>query len=143
MILISHRGNLNGKFLEKENSKNYIDVAINLGYDVEIDVRYHENEWFLGHDEPLYKIEYNWLIDRKNKLWVHCKNINAVTELLNSDINFFWHENDVLTLTSKNFIWAHPNKQPIKNSIAVLPELNNEDITQCIGVCSDYAKNYY
>jgi hypothetical protein len=30
MIIISHRGNLNGKFLEKENSKNYIDVAINF-----------------------------------------------------------------------------------------------------------------
>jgi hypothetical protein len=133
---------VNGKCLEKENSKEYIETAINLGFNVEIDVRYYQNKWFLGHDCPLYEIEYNWLIDRKNKLWVHCKNTNAITELLDSDIHYFWHENDTLTLTSKNFIWTYPNKQPIKNSISVLPELNNDDISQCIGICSDYIKNY-
>ena len=27
-------------------------------------------------------------------------------------------------------------------SIAVLPEINNDDLTQAIGICSDYIKNY-
>ena len=59
-----------------------------------------------------------------------------------SDINYFWHEYDTATLTSKNYIWAYPGKQPIKNSIAVMPEIHKEDINQCVGICSDYIKNY-
>ena len=58
------------------------------------------------------------------------------------DINFFWHENDTITLTSKKNIWAFPGKQPIQRSIAVLPEIHNDDVSNCIGVCSDYIINY-
>ena len=47
-----------------------------------------------------------------------------------------------MTLTSKSYIWAYPGKQPIKNSIAVMPEIHNDDISQCLGVCSDYIQNY-
>ena len=34
MILISHRGNINGKNLNIENHPSYIDKAIEAGYDV-------------------------------------------------------------------------------------------------------------
>ena len=44
--------------------------------------------------------------------------------------------------TSKNIIWSHPNNPPIKNSVAVLPEVNNYSISECLGICSDYIKNY-
>ena len=30
----------------------------------------------------------------------------------------------------------------LKNSIAVLPEINNDDVSQCSGICSDYIKDY-
>ena len=40
MILISHRGNLDGKELSFENRPDYIDKAIRHGFDVEIDIRY-------------------------------------------------------------------------------------------------------
>ena len=33
-------------------------------------------------------------------------------------------------------------KQPIKNSIAVMPEIYNDIIKQCHGICSDYVRNY-
>ena len=56
--------------------------------------------------------------------------------------NYFWHEEDTLTLTSKKYLWVYPSKQPIKNSIAVMPELNDDDISECIGICSDYIENY-
>ena len=39
MKLISHRGNINGKIEKFENNPNYIDTAIEQGYDVEIDLR--------------------------------------------------------------------------------------------------------
>jgi len=38
MILISHRGNINGRLESYENAPNYIDSAISKGYDVEIDI---------------------------------------------------------------------------------------------------------
>lgn len=56
--------------------------------------------------------------------------------------NYFWHETDTVTLTSKGFPWAYPNRQPIKGSIAVMPELNNDDVTECYGVCSDVIEQY-
>ena len=36
--LISHRGNLHGKFASLENSPEYIEEAIDKGFDTEIDV---------------------------------------------------------------------------------------------------------
>jgi len=101
MILISHRGNINGKLPELENSIDYINNAIKLGYDVEIDVWMIEGVLFLGHDEPQYGITQHWLNERCTKLWIHCKNIEAVEWF--SDIgvfNRFWHETDTITLTS-------------------------------------------
>ena len=137
MILISHRGNIDGRIIEKENTTTYIDDAIKLGYDVEIDVWYINSKFYLGHDKSEYEISYDWIIDRCEKLWVHCKNVECMNILLDTKLNCFWHENDTITLTSKNYIWAYPGKQPIKNSIAVLPEINDDDISQCIGVCSN------
>jgi hypothetical protein len=54
MILISHRGNLNGKDVDNENNPLYIDRALGKGYDVEVDVWYVNGKWYLGHDEPTY-----------------------------------------------------------------------------------------
>ena len=88
--------------------------------------------------------DFKWFIDRISKLWIHCKNIESLISFQESEyeFNFFWHQEDDVTLTSKNYTWAYPGKQPIKNSIAVMPEIHKENITQCIGVCSDYIKNY-
>jgi len=144
MILIAHRGNIDGRIESLENQPMYIDLAISKGYDVEIDVWYKDDILLLGHDKPDYDVDFNWFKDRIDKLWVHCKNIEAIIYFKNCgyDINYFWHENDTITLTSLNHIWAFPNKQPILNSIAVMPEINNDDVSQCMGICSDYIKKY-
>ena len=57
MILISHRGNINGKINELENNPDYINDALIIGYDVEIDIWVINNELFLGHDEPVHNID--------------------------------------------------------------------------------------
>lgn len=148
MILISHRGNINGRIEDSENNPTYIDVALNLGYEVEIDVWFFNDELWLGHDEPQYRISQNWLEERSEDLWVHCKNIEAIEYFSDEktgfgiDINYFWHQTDDVTLTSFGYIWAYPGKQPIKNSIAVMPEVKNDDIKNCIGICSDYIYKY-
>jgi len=144
MFLISHRGNIDGKFDSYENEPVYIDKAISEGYDVEVDVWYKDKVLFLGHDTPQYGVDFRWFRDRISKLWIHCKNTESVIYFKECgyDFNYFWHEEDTITLTSQNHIWAYPGKQPIKNSIAVMPEINNDDISQCLGICSDYIKKY-
>lgn len=145
MILISHRGNLNGRVEDLENTPEYIDLALSKGFDVEIDTWFVDGKIYLGHDSPDVEISESFLIQRKDKLWVHCKNVDMVS-FLNLEkkvlFNYFWHENDTLTLTSKGYIWAYPGKQPIKNSVAVLPEINQDLIMGCIGVCSDFIFKY-
>lgn len=144
MILISHRGNINGRLEQFENDPAYVDLAISKGYNVEVDIWYKDNMLWLGHDNPQYSIDCIWIIDRISNLWVHCKNVESVVHLKESNhpINYFWHQEDDITLTSLNYIWAYPGKQPIKNSIAVMPELHNDDTTNCHGVCSDYIENF-
>ena len=143
MILISHRGNVEGKNLERENHPDYIDEAIALDYDVEIDIWMIKGVLFLGHDEPQYNIIQQWIHERFDKLWIHCKNIEAIEWFNMFDgFNYFWHENDTLTLTSRGAIWVYPGKQPIKGSIAVMPEIYNDNLDNCLGICSDYIQNY-
>lgn len=143
MILISHRGNLYGANKALENSPEYIDETIRQGFDCEIDIWSIDNNIFLGHDSPDYKITLDWLLKRQKNLWVHCKNIKSIEIMRqNLDLHFFWHENDTLTLTSKGIPWVYPGKQPVKDSIAVLPELNNDVTNICLGVCSDFIEKY-
>jgi len=142
MILISHRGNVNGKNVDKENTIEYIENCISLGFEVEIDVWVIDNKIFLGHDEPNDIVSIDWLQKFKNVLWIHCKNTESVVFFKETEFHFFWHEEDTLTLTSKGFLWVYPGKQPISKSIAVMPELHNDNINECIGVCSDYIINY-
>ena len=54
MKLIAHRGNLHGPNPDKENSTDYINEAIESGYNVEIDVWFINNKWYLGHDNHIY-----------------------------------------------------------------------------------------
>ena len=139
-ILISHRGNIDGEFHELENTPTYIESAIKLGYGVEIDVWYINGKFMLGHDEAKYDVDYKFLMNKK--LWCHAKNLDALVEMKKYDIHYFWHEEDTVTLTSKNYIWAYPGTQPIIGSIAVKPELYNENVNKCEGVCSDFIKRY-
>ena len=144
MIYIAHRGNTNGKFESYENEPNYIDMAIKRGFDVEIDVWLVNNLLYLGHDMPQYEVDFRWFRDRISKIWIHCKNVESIVYFKDCgyDFNYFWHENDTLTITTQGYLWVYPGKQPIKDSIAVMPELNNESIEHCLGICSDYIEKY-
>ena len=43
-LLLAHRGNINGKQPDRENSPSYILEAIDAGYSVEVDVWLSEGE---------------------------------------------------------------------------------------------------
>lgn len=139
MILISHRGNLCGAAPSKENTPGYIQEALDLGYEVEIDVWHQSDGWYLGHDEPEYKLEEQFLL--KDKLWCHAKNLHALNKLLELNVMCFWHQSDRYTLTSNNFIWTFPGQPLSAASICVMPErfsVGSQDLSFCAGVCSDF-----
>jgi hypothetical protein len=142
MKFISHRGNINGSNKNSENHPKYINSALDKGYDVEIDVWFLNNKWFLGHDIPQYEVEDNFLIN--NKFWIHAKNGDSFYKLLqNHTSNVFWHTTEDWILTSKGYIWTYPNKKLYPESVCVLPELGyNGDLKKCHGICSDYILEY-
>jgi len=140
--IISHRGNINGPVPEKENSPEYILDALKLGYEVEIDVWYFSNTFFLGHDEPDYQIEESFL--ENERLWCHAKNKEALQRmLLNKKIHCFWHQEDDYAVTSKGFIWAYPGKPAEGKAICVMPERSpGIDVDTFIGVCTDFCERF-
>lgn len=147
MIRISHRGNLNGPNLADENNPELIENVINKNYDVEIDLWVIDEKLYLGHDLPVYEINKSFLVRNSKSLWVHCKNHQALL-LCNTKLdflNYFFHDNDSYTLTSKGFIWCHPKSFVLKKSIFVMPEkviepkfFRREIDNSCLGICSDY-----
>lgn len=147
MLIISHRGNIEYPKPKLENKLSYIDTALNLGYNVELDI-FYDNGFWLGHDKPMYKTAYRWLVNRSNFLWIHCKNLEALQKVKNSNIlNYFWHETDSYTLTSNGYIWTFPNKKVPIGGICVLPDdptnpNKTYDSSNWGGVCSDYIKNW-
>ena len=140
MIFISHRGNLKGPNPEYENSISYINEALKK-FDVEIDLWFKENSFYLGHDMPQYEVNINFL--KNKKLWIHTKNLDCFYELSKYDLNFFWHEKDKIVLTSKGFFWNYPGTELSDKSICVLPEINKQEKFNCFGICSDYILDYY
>ena len=142
MILISHRGNLNGRIPEKENTITYIEDALKKGFHVEIDVcKFDGKQFYLGHDDPQEPASITWL--RDNKLWCHAKSFKALEAMTALGIHCFYHENDPYTLTSRGWIWAYPGQPGGKYTIAVHPEeLHPADVMKFAGVCSDYVEKF-
>lgn len=139
MILISHRGNISGAYPESENSPPYIVKALDMGFQVEIDVWHFDGVFYLGHDKPQYKVRESFLMN--DDFWCHAKNFEALTRLLKIDVNCFWHESDDFTLTSNKKIWTYPNKQVNENSIIVcknIEETVKYSNMQIFGICSDF-----
>ena len=150
MKLIAHRGNINGPNPKVENHPDYIQNALNKGYDVEVDIWYikKNSQLFFGHDEPKYPIELTENLINNDKIWWHTKNLEALEYCINIGPNiipnFFWHQEDDFTITSNGYIWTYPNKHLTKHSICVLPEIFNQKVPKYVaGICSDYISDYH
>ena len=142
MKLIAHKGNINGPDPSTENHPDQIDKCIAEGYDVEIDVRYNveKDKFYLGHDESKYEINWWWLAGRADNLWIHCKDFTTLHEFTTntSGYNYFWHQGDDYTLTSKNYIWSSPGKPFTSQTVMVIENVEDVKEYDCYGICSDY-----
>ena len=139
MKIIAHRGNLTGPNPSIENTVTAIEQCIKQGFDIEIDVWAIDGKLWLGHDNTRNPIPLKYLILKQNNLWIHAKNIAAAEFLAATDLHWFWHEQDTLTLTSKKIIWCH--HAFIKNGITMLHHENelNHLKPGIGGICTDYA----
>ena len=145
MLLISHRGNLNGSNPETENTIPQIEKALNLGFHVEIDLRYEAGGFWLGHDTAQHYIDWFLLkhIRGSERLWCHAKNVDALRKLLDLGIHCFWHQNDYYTLTSNGIVWAYPNHY-CKGAVLVMPSKDFVDNLKepIYGLCVDNPLDY-
>lgn len=137
MIYIAHRGNTVGKKPGLENRPDYLQLALMLGYQVEVDIWY-ECGWWLGHDKPQYKVTRKWIINHSYGCWYHAKNFNALNRLMSDGhVNeVFWHSDDKYVVTKGGHIWTFPGNNFSSLSIVNLKE---KDLTpnKCYGICSD------
>lgn len=155
MKIIAHRGNVDGSNYSTENHPYQVLYAIFKGFDVEVDVWVIEDSSpmiYLGHDKPEYLVDENFFIHIGKHAWFHCKNLNALNFFNEKmpEMNYFWHENDDYTITSKGYIWANPGKQIGKNFVLVLPENTFEKnkmvasarAVSPYAICTDYAESF-
>lgn len=141
MKLISNKGNLRGIISEYENTPEYIEAALNSGFDVKIDLLLNDGKLFIGNDSNKIKLDIDWLEKYHNKLWLECKDINLIQKLNQLDnrgvyLNYFWHENDQITLTSRGYILSYID-EPVIGAIIMTPTIKNDKIKLCYGICSD------
>ena len=146
MRIISHRGNIRGSNLLTENSPRQIELAIKVGYDVEIDLRVSGGKLYLGHDYPKYKIRPLWLYNHSKFLWIHCKDPGAL-EIMNTHykyMNYFTHDKDPYTITSFGIVWCHPDSMYIPGGVWLFPEQKDDIIpTGCYAICTDWPEKYH
>lgn len=155
MILISHRGNILGKALDRENTVDYIVECLRKGFSVEVDVHRLDNEFLcLGHDAPNLDqiIDESFLEDPR--IFVHCKNEDAFEYLSkNPNIQCFFQddENEVFVEngSSRSLIWNHSeNKTVSKNRILVFlgtyEEFKEVYKTGIVpyGICTDHPMSF-
>lgn len=158
MRIISHRGNLNGPDKTRENEMFYLVEALNKGFDIEFDLWYFADRFWLGHDNPERSFSIDtlmiWTSKYSNqKFYVHCKNVWALEKMLyfeKSNLIPFFHDADQCILLRDNTIWVHPNaivsSQSKEKSIAVFPtcrsvqyDINLDlDFKNFYGICTDY-----
>jgi len=145
VILIAHRGNLHGPNPQEENKPEYIQSAIDAGYDVEVDVWLLDDKFYLGHDFPEHEVELKQLERWRNRAWFHAKNLDVLNGMVwfCGGFNIFWHETDKFSLTSKGFIWTYPGEAVTPNSIIVQLGRPNKFLEGKVrGICTDYAAEY-
>ena len=137
MKIISHRGNLYGRELDLENSPQYIDEAVKIGFDVEIDVWFMGGEFYLVHDSPKHKTNLKYL--KNKKFWCHAKNPETLEALISNNVHTFWHDKDVFTITNKGIPLCHINyiNKAINGSVVFATSLKKIKNNNLYGACVD------
>jgi hypothetical protein len=142
MEFISHRGNTKGREPALENTPNFILNAA-AKFRVEIDVWKIKGEYFLGHDEPMHKIDRSFLLD--DRFLLHCKNVDSFMEFGRSGFgeSFFQTDELVVRTSRGNFLVHSTASQGVPDRSDVIRVYLKEDIPEVwehSSVISDYCR---
>ena len=140
---IAHRGNISGKEVESENKIYYVLKALDQSYDVEVDVRSKEGEIYIGHDYCQEKFPFEKFQIHAHKMWIHCKDLESLRHFKSEVVgwNYFFHDNDLATLTSSGVIWLHENAGVVPGGVLVHLKDNPIKTGNLFGICADNFKN--
>lgn len=142
---ICHRGNVKGPVKELENNFGILIQRSIQKQRVELDVWYHENNLWLGHDKPEYKITLDWLGSDKRRL-IHAKDGKTFEYLLQEagkralDIHVFYHTEEDYVLTNKGLVICYPGKPLLEGSLCMMPErasYSTDQLQKSFSICSD------
>lgn len=134
---ISHKGNVTGIDAKTENNPEHINAVLRK-YDVEVDFWVLSNSrLYLGHDEPIHEIDPKFL--QNKRLWIHCKNTQALQYVVDNKLRGFYHNVDDYTMTTTGQIWVYPGKECPKGGVIVKPNkmYTMDEINKAAHVCSD------
>jgi hypothetical protein len=142
MIIYAHRGNVSG-ISPRENHPDFIRLALEQGFGVEVDLWQVEGRWLLGHDGPQFPIEIA-AFDRPDVIF-HLKTPH-LPSLAFADA--FALDQDPYALTLRGRLWTNYGQPVSATSIACAPELVRATeplaefaarCSQAFGVCTDHA----
>lgn len=149
MKIFAHRGNLHGPNPEHENKPEYLQKALDKGYCVEVDVWLKKDGLYLGHDDGVYPIRKEFLID--DRILVHAKHVEVFNYLIKfSNIHTFYQSSDDVCLTSFGYrLW---NEDAYRTNIGpagpedILVDLTSEKIQEKdnpYGLITDLSNCFY
>lgn len=157
MILISHRGNLNGINEKHENDPSYILEAIGKGFMVEMDICYspYQDKLLFAHENTglQFKFDEDFLFENVENLLIHCKDIESLSYFRSKvrGFNFFFHDRSDYAVSSLGWVIAHSKDTTSIDTkykseiIQMLPEkrgFGKEMIKDYHGICSDFIEWY-
>lgn len=142
MIKIAHRGNYAGRVIKRENTPDYVQEAIDAGYNVMVDAWLLDREWYLGYMFPITVVDKEFF--ERPEIWVHAMNLVGYVSLYNNPkVHVFWHNKDDFAITSKGIKWANTGIIT-HDGVMFKPECSHisttalqEHTVSPLGICSD------
>jgi hypothetical protein len=139
---IAHRGLIDGPNHDAENSMTTITEWCRQGRASEIDIWWHREAFWIGHDEPREPVSPEFL--HSEYLWIHAKNPEGLYHLqkLSNEkgwgLRIFYHTDEDYVLTTTGDIIIYPGLPDMEGWTYMMPEIGNIIPTVAAKICSDY-----
>jgi hypothetical protein len=140
---IAHRALIAGPDHKKENSIQTISSRCQQGLSSEIDIWFHEEEFWIGHDAPRERVTLEFLTSEF--LWIHAKNGEAFYKLQKISnekglgLRIFYHTQEHYALTTLGDTIILPGVPDVDGFCYMMPEMDNVTPTVAAKICSDFS----
>jgi len=139
---IAHRGLVAGPNHKDENLISTITERCYQGHASEIDIWWHHEGFWIGHDEPREPVDKTFL--NSEFLWIHAKNPLAFYHLqkLSNEkgwgLRIFYHTDEDYVLTTTGDTIIYPGLPDVDGWIYMMPEMGKVFPTTASRICSDF-----